>query len=68
MSVAKITEISAQSPNSFEEAIREGIARASQTIRNIQTAWVKEQQVVVDDQGGVQNYRVTMKLSFVLDE
>jgi flavin-binding protein dodecin len=68
MSVAKITEISAQSPTSFEDAIREGIARASKTIRNIQTAWIKEQQVIVDSQGQITNYRVDMKITFILDE
>jgi flavin-binding protein dodecin len=68
MSIAKISEISAQSPNSFEDAIQQGIARASQTIRNIQTAWIKEQQVVVNEQGQITNYRVGMKITFVLDD
>ncbi len=67
MSVAKITEISSQSPKSFDEAIRNGLARASKTIHNIQNAWVKEQEVVLDGKGGITNYRVTMKLTFVLD-
>jgi flavin-binding protein dodecin len=68
MSIAKITEISAQSPNSFEDAIQQGIARASKTIRNIQTAWIKEQQVIVNDQGQITNYRVDMKITFVLED
>lgn len=68
MSIAKITEISAQSPNSFEDAVQQGIARASKTIRNIQSAWIKEQQVVVDGQGRVTNYRVGMKITFLLEE
>lgn len=68
MSIAKITEISAQSSNSFEDAIQQGIARASQTIRNIQNAWIKEQQVVVNSQGQITNYRVAMKITFVLDD
>jgi dodecin len=68
MSIAKITEISAQSPTSFEDAIQEGITRASKTIRNIQTAWIKEQQVVVNEQGHITNYRVGMKITFLLDE
>jgi flavin-binding protein dodecin len=68
MSIAKITEISAQSPNSFEDAIQQGIARASKTIRNIQSAWIKEQQVVVNEQGQVTSYRVGMKITFVLDD
>jgi flavin-binding protein dodecin len=68
MSIAKITEISAQSERSFEDAIQQGIARASKTIRNIQSAWIKEQQVVVDAQGQITNYRVGMKITFLLDE
>lgn len=67
MSIAKITEISAQSPNSFEDAVQQGITRASKTIRNIQSAWIKEQQVVVNDQGQITNYRVGMKITFLLD-
>jgi dodecin len=68
MSIAKVTEISAQSPNSFEDAIQQGIARAAKTIRNIQSAWINNQQVVVNAQGQVTNYRVDMKITFVLDD
>jgi flavin-binding protein dodecin len=67
MTVAKITEITSQSPKGFEEAIRQGLARASKTIHNIQNAWVKEQEVVVDGKGNVTNYRVNLKITFVLD-
>ena len=48
MSIAKVIEISAESPESFDDAIREGIQRASESVENIKGAWVKEQQVVVD--------------------
>ncbi len=65
MSVAKIVEISAASPNGFDDAIRTGIARASKTIKGIKGAWVAEQKVVVDN-GNVTNFRVTMKVSFIL--
>jgi flavin-binding protein dodecin len=68
MSIAKITEISAQSSQSFEDAIKQGIARASKTIRNIQSAWIKEHQVVVDAQGQLTDYRVTMKITFLLED
>jgi flavin-binding protein dodecin len=68
MSIAKVTEISAQSQNSFEDAIQQGIARASKTIRNIQSAWIKEQQVIINEQGRITNYRVDMKITFVLDD
>ena len=66
MSVAKIIEISSESPNSFEEAIQNGIARASKTMHNIKSAWVKEQHVVVDN-GKVSLFRVDLKITFVLD-
>jgi dodecin len=67
MSIAKIIEISSESSKSFEDAIGEGIARASKTVKNIKTAWIKEQQVVVKG-GKVVGYRVDMKITFVLDE
>lgn len=66
MSVAKITEISSDSPKSFEDAIQNGIARASKTLRNIKSAWVKEQHVLVEN-GKVATYRVDLKITFVLD-
>jgi flavin-binding protein dodecin len=65
MSVAKVIEISAESPDGFEAAVREGIARASKTVENIQSAWVKEQKVVVEN-GNVTVFRVDMKITFVL--
>jgi flavin-binding protein dodecin len=67
MSVAKIIEISAESSKSFEDAIQEGISRASKTVKNIKSAWIKEQQVVVD-KGKVVAYRVDMKVTFVLKD
>ncbi len=66
MSVAKVTEIIAGSPESFEEAVRNGINRASKTLKNVQGAWVKEQQVVIND-GQVVEFRVTMKVTFILE-
>lgn len=66
-SVAKITEISAQSDKSFEDAINVGIARASKTIRNITSAWIKEQRVDVKN-GRPVSYQVNLLLTFVLDE
>lgn len=67
MSVAKVIEISAESPTSFEEAIQLGITRASKTIKNIKSAWVKEQKVEVEG-GQVKAYRVDMKVTFVLED
>jgi flavin-binding protein dodecin len=67
MSVAKVSEISATSTKSFEDAIHSGLARAGKTIRNIRTAWIKEQQVRLD-KGKVTEYQVNMLITFVLDE
>ncbi len=66
-SVARVTEISAESPVSFEDAIRVGIQRASETLRNVRSAWIKEQQVLVKD-GAPAGFRVDMLVTFVLDE
>ena len=66
MSIAKVIEISAESPESFDDAIREGIQRASENVENIKGAWVKEQQVVVDNDNIV-GYRVDLKVTFVLN-
>ncbi len=66
MSVAKVTEISAASKKSFEDAVEQGIARASKTLKNVVGAWVKDQQVVVED-GKVIEYRISMKVTFILN-
>jgi flavin-binding protein dodecin len=66
MSVAKIIEISAESPDSFDAAIREGIQRAGKTIKNIKGAWVGDQMVEIENDKIV-NYRVHLKVTFVLD-
>jgi hypothetical protein len=67
MSVARVTEISSSSKNSFDDAIKTGIARASKTIRGIEGAWIKEQKVVVTE-GAVSEYRVSMQVTFVLED
>jgi hypothetical protein len=67
MSVARVTEISSTSEKSFEDAIQKGIARASETLRSVRSAWIKEQQVDIDG-GRVTRYRVNMLVTFVLDE
>ena len=66
MSIAKIIELSAESPKSFEDAIQNGITRASKTIHGIKSAWMKEQHVVIEN-GKVTLYRVDLKVTFVLD-
>jgi flavin-binding protein dodecin len=67
MSVAKISEISATSSKSFEDAINQGIARANKTLRNVRAAWVKEQQVHVS-KGLITEYQVNMMVTFVIDD
>lgn len=65
-SVARITEISARSDKSFEDAIKVGVDRASQSLRNVKGAWVKEQEVVLDN-GNIVAYEVILKVTFELD-
>lgn len=67
MTVARVTEISATSPTSFDEAVAKGIERASKTLRNVQGAWVKDQSVTVEN-GKVSAYKVNMEITFVLDD
>ena len=65
--VARVTEINATSPNGFEDAIKVGIDRATNTLRNVTSAWVKEQRVEVAE-GAISNYQVNMLITFVLDD
>jgi dodecin len=67
MSVARVTEISSRSDQSFEHAINQGIERAHKTLRNVKSAWIKEQSVDVDN-GRIVGYRVNMLVTFVLDD
>ena len=67
MAVAKVIEITAASRDSFEDAIRQGISKASESVHGIQGAWVKEQKVKVSDDGSITEYRVDIKVTFVLD-
>jgi len=65
MSVAKISELTAESSKSFEDAIEKGISKMAKTVDNIEGAWIKEQKVVVKG-GEISAYRVTMKITFVV--
>jgi len=67
LSVASITEISAESPDGFDAAIREGIERANKTLRGVMHAWVGDQEVVLDN-GQVTAYRVRLKITFMLED
>jgi len=68
MSVAKVTEIIASSPKSFDDAIKVGVARAHKTLSNLKSAWIKNQQIILDDDGQVREYRVQMKITFVIED
>lgn len=67
MSVAKISEISVSSKKSFEDAVQQGIKRFSKTVDNVEGAWIKEQKVTVS-KGAIAEYRVTMKVTFVIND
>lgn len=67
MSVARVVEISSTSEKSFEDAVIQGVARASKTLRGVRSAWVKEQEVNVKD-GKISTYKVNLKVTFVLDD
>jgi flavin-binding protein dodecin len=67
MTVARVTEISAVSPDGFEAAIREGVERATQTLRNIEGCWVKDMNVLMEN-NQIVGYKVNLAVTFVLDE
>jgi hypothetical protein len=67
MSVARVTEISATNPNSFEDAVNEGVGRATSTLRNVEGAWVKDQNVLIEN-GSIVGYQVNLAITFVLED
>ena len=67
MTIAKVAEISSTSTENFDDAIRKGIDRANKTIRNIKSAWIKEQHVRVDN-GKIKEFQVNMAITFVLED
>jgi len=67
MSVARVTEISAVSEEGFEDAINQAIARATKTLRNVEGAWVKDRNVMVED-GEIKGYKVNLEVTFVLED
>jgi flavin-binding protein dodecin len=67
MAVARVTEISATSSSSFEDAIKSGLDRAHQTLRNVRSAWIKEQHVRLEN-GSISEYQVNMLVTFILDD
>jgi flavin-binding protein dodecin len=67
MAVAKVTELSATSTKSFEDAIQQGVTRATKTLRNVKSAWVKEQRIAVQN-NQISEYQVNLLITFILDE
>ncbi len=67
MSIARVTELSATSDQSFEDAINQGIKRATSTLRNVESAWIKDMNVMVEN-GNITGYKVNMAITFVLDD
>ncbi|HSK98900.1 MAG TPA: dodecin family protein [Rubrobacteraceae bacterium] len=67
MSVARVTEISATSSTSFEDAINEGVARATSTLRNVEGAWIKDMNVMIEN-NSITGYKVNMEVTFVLED
>ena len=68
MSVARVTEIKASSTKSFDDAIKTGVARANKTLKNLRGAWIENQEVVIDENGQITEYRVQMKVTFILED
>ena len=68
MSVARVTEIIASSSESFEDALKKGIKRANQTLKNVKGAWVDGQKVICDKDGDIEEYRLILKVTFVLED
>jgi len=66
MSVAKVTEITATSPKSFDAALRAGVQRANKTLKNVKSAWIKDQNVVIK-KGKITEYQVLLKVTFILN-
>ena len=68
MSVSKTTEIKSSSTTSFDDAMKKGIARALETLRNVRGAWIENQEVRLDEKGKITEYRVQMQITFILEE
>ena len=68
MSIARVTEIKASSTKSFDDALKAGVARANKTLKNVKSAWIENQEVLVDEKGQISEYRVQMKVTFILED
>lgn len=68
MSIARVTEIKASSTKSFDDAIKAGVARSHKTLKNVKSAWIENQEILIDDHGQICEYRVQMKVTFILED
>lgn len=68
MSVARVTEIKSSSTTSFDDAIKQGIGRANMTLKHVRSAWIENQEVLIDDNGQISEYRVQLKITFILED
>jgi flavin-binding protein dodecin len=68
MSIARVTEITSSSKKGFDDAVKEGVRRAAKTLENVKSGWVQDQEVLTDDDGNIKEYRVHLKVTFVLKE
>jgi flavin-binding protein dodecin len=68
MSIARVTEIKASSTKSFDDAIKAGVARSHKTLKNVKSAWIENQEVLIDEKGQISEYRVQMKVTFILED
>lgn len=68
MAVAKVSELIVSSPVSFDDAIKIGVERAQKTLRNLKSAWIESQQIKLDDEGKITEYRVLLKVTFIIDD
>ena len=68
MSIARVTEIKASSTKSFDDALKAGVARAHKTLKNVKSAWIENQEILIDENGHISEYRVQMKVTFILED
>ena len=68
MAVARVTEIKSGSKKGFDDAMKAGLTRARKTLKNVRSAWIKDQEIVLDDNGRIKEYRVSMMVTFVLTD
>ncbi len=68
MSVARVTEIKASSTKSFDDALKQGIARSTKTLKNVKSVWIENQEVSIDEKGNISEYRVHLRVTFVLQD